>query len=176
MHVIPKAGIVRILEAAHNSSTQDWLMILVGFTHALRVSEIVALTPDNVSGEYLIVQRLKGSKKTTQPILGNENALLSEHDALIDLARKTPRKQRLFPISRATFWRRMQTYCEEAGIPKHMRHPHVLKHACLSQIAKGKDIKVTQEWAGHTSMNSTAAYLHPTDQEIAEEVKRALEI
>lgn len=168
------AEICRLLEAARSKRHSDWLMILVAFSHALRASEVLGLTKDSIVGEVLIVERLKQSKKTTQPLFSHENTLLSEREPMIELARKTPPYQKLFPIHRATFWRRMQEYAEIANLPPHLAHPHILKHSFLSQMIKNADIQLTKEWAGHASISSTEKYLHATEKQIAEAARKAL--
>ena len=85
----------------------------------------MSLTPDDiVDGGYLVVDRLKGSRKTTQPLLANEK------DGLLELVAKTAPGRPLFPVSRWTVRRRLQEYGEIARVPLFKCHPHVLKHTC----------------------------------------------
>lgn len=168
--------ILALLGVARASSERDWLMILVAFTHALRVSEVVGLKPDNIVDGYLIVQRLKGSKRTSQPLFEHTNDLLNERQAVFDLCSKTPRNQKLFKLSRATFWRRMQTYSKTAGLPMHLAHPHSLKHSILSQMIESATIAEVQDWGGHKSMASTGRYLHPTSEKVAAAARKALDL
>lgn len=150
-------------------------MILVAFCHGLRASEVVDLTPRNVSSGVLIVRRLKGSAKTEQSLFTHDNPLLSERSALIDLCRGKGLNQKLFPISRCTFWRRMQKYCKLANLPNHMAHPHVLKHSILSQMIQKANISEVQAWAGHKSLASTGKYLHPSPEMVSAAARRALD-
>jgi len=108
MDSFSKEEILRLLAAARARRESDWLMILVAFLHGLRVSEVLALTPDNIVDGHLDVRRRKGSMRTKQPLFSHENPLLSVRDPLIAFAGKLRKASRLFPISRATFWRRMQ--------------------------------------------------------------------
>jgi len=149
-------------------------MILVAYTHGLRASEVLELTPAQLDGEFLLVERLKGSERTTQPIFDNPEPLLSERQALIDLVRRTPGNQKLFPVSRKTFWRRMQRYGRAAGLPAHKLHPHALKHSCARQLIDSAGIHRTQAWLGHKSMASTGKYLKASDEEVAAAARRAL--
>jgi integrase len=59
--------IKRLVEAIPNARQK--LMILVGFEHGLRVSELINLTKEDIRDGYVSVQRLKGSLKTIQPPL-----------------------------------------------------------------------------------------------------------
>jgi integrase len=72
-----------LLRIAARYSEHHALMFIVTFNHGLRVSETLALTGENVMNGYLVVQRLKGSKKTSQPLQR------SERDGLLALAGAT---------------------------------------------------------------------------------------
>ena len=41
-------------------------MLLVAYNHGLRVSEVLSLTKENIQDGALVIQRLKGSNKTTR--------------------------------------------------------------------------------------------------------------
>lgn len=176
MDTFSKPQIRALLTAARAARESDWLMILVGFCHALRASEVVGLTRDNIVGQHLVVKRLKGSERTTQELFEHDDPLFSERAPLIELAKNTPVNQKLFPISRATFWRRMQTYGERANLPKHLSHPHSLKHAFLSQMSENAPIAEVQNWGGHASIASTGKYLHPSATKIAASARRTLDV
>jgi integrase/recombinase XerD len=165
-----------LFEQAWAHKRRDWLMLLVGYSHALRASEVVALTPDNIHDGFLTVQRLKGSDKTTQPLLENADGLFSEKEALIEYAQQLQRNQRLFPITRQHFWRLMQRYAEWAGLPEHKRHPHCLKHSLCSQVIHSAGIEHVRQYAGHKSLSSTGAYLKVTDEQAADAIHKALKV
>ena len=159
---------------ARASRERDWLMILVGYYHALRAGEIVALTRDNVQGDRLIVARLKGSQKTDQALIRDPDPLWSEREVLIDFAAKSKGNQRLFDIGKRRFEYLFLEYSELAGIPRHKAHPHVLKHSCCTHLREnGADIKIIQEWAGHQSLASTGVYMGLTQAQVDGEVGKA---
>lgn len=128
------------------------LLILVTFNHGLRISETLALSAKNLNGGFLVVQRLKGSRKTTQPLLPNERQRLE--------ARAAESPKRLFDYHRATAWRRLQAYGEEAGIPKFLLHPHILKHT-TGRLAYegGLGVPEIQTYLGHVNGQNTLIYL-----------------
>lgn len=165
---------MRFLAAARAKSHADWLMFLVSFHHGLRVSEVIHLTGNNVRGAYLDVQRLKGSERTVQPLVRHENPLLDEAGAVIELCRQRARNQRLFPISRATAWRRAQAYGKLAGIDPTKAHPHALKHSIATQTIEKAGINAVQKRLGHKSGSSTLMYMKLTDDEAARAVEGAL--
>src|SRR5260370_27986365 len=98
-------------------------MLLLAYNHGLRISEVCALTPNNFNGGFLTVQGLKGSLRTTQPLLENERAAV---EAWI-----TPfsGRQRVFGIQRSMLSKLFARYARQAGVPAHLRHCHVLKHS-----------------------------------------------
>jgi integrase len=163
-----------VLAAAQKARERDWLMILVAFWHGLRSSEVVALTKRNFHDGQITVQRLKGSLKTTQPLVEHADPLLDERKALIEYALKTPFNQRLFPVTRQHFWRLFQRHAESAGLPEHKRHPHCLKHTIGGQTIHSAGIENTRQYLGHKSMSSTGEYLKVTDEQAAAAVHRAV--
>ena len=144
----------RLYDAAERESHLDALMFRVMFNHGLRVSEVIALTPANIMSGHLQVQRLKRSRKTTQPLLDDEKELLTMSG-------------RFFPMSRMTAWRRMQHYGEKAGIPEFKRHPHCLKHTTgrLAYLG-GLGIPEIQKYLGHVNGGNTMVYME-ADEETA---------
>lgn len=172
--VLSKAELLALLRAARDKSARDWLMIVVTYTHGLRVSETLALTGENIVGDYIDVQRLKGSDRTKQPLLDNPDPLLDERAAVLELVRNQARNQKLFPMSRWTFNRRMEAFAIAAGVPLHKAHAHALKHSCGTQTIDTAGIHRTQAWLGHKSMGSTGVYLNPTAESVAAAVHRAM--
>ena len=54
-----------------------------------------------------------------------------------------------------------------AGIPKDMRHPHVLRHTrAIELLRAGVPVTALQSILGHSSLNTTAAYLKFSNIEI----------
>lgn len=151
-------------------------MILVAFNHALRASEVIALTPDNLSATHITVQRLKGSLKTTQELFTNDEPLLDERNSLLEYARGKGSNQRLFKITRERFWQLMQEHCATAGIPEHKRHPHVLKHSIATQTIHSAGIENVRQHLGHKSLSSTGAYVRVTDEAAGIAIKSSLAV
>lgn len=149
-------------------------MILVTYTHGLRVSETLALTGENIVGDYIDVRRLKGSRRTKQPLFDNPDPLLDERAAVLELVANQPRNQKLFPLSRWTFDRRMREFAKAAGVDIHKAHAHALKHACAMQLIDTAGIHRTQAWLGHESIASTGRYLNPSADEVAEAARTAM--
>lgn len=149
-------------------------MILVAFNHGLRASEITGFTAAAVRDGHLTVQRLKGSLKTTQPLIESDDPLLSEKDALQKFARRARLGRPVFNISRFQFWRIVKKHALSAGINAHLAHPHVLKHSVAKMSIRSAGIENVRQFLGHKSLASTGAYLRVSDDEAARAVRAAL--
>lgn len=161
MEHLSREQVVSLLTIARASSERDWLLFLVSFWHGLRASEAIALTADNFADGYITVQRLKGSLRTTQPLVGHELEILDEKSAIEKYV--SVEQGRLFPISRVQFYRLMRKYGRQAGIPKHLCHPHILKHSIAMQSIGAAGIENVRQYLGHRSISSTGAYLRVSD-------------
>jgi integrase len=156
MKYLTKDELGLMLAQAKAAGPMDYLMILIAFNHGLRVSEVLELTAANFVDGHLIVQRLKGSCRTTQKLLPNEAALLKDY--------KIPACGRLFPIHRQTAWRHVKALGIAAGIPGFKCFPHALKHTTAKTgLAGGMTLPELQTYLGHKSGSSTMAYLREDD-------------
>jgi len=174
LDALSKSELLSLLRTARAHSERDWLMILMTYSHGLRASEVLSLKPTSVIDGLLDVRRLKGSLRTEQPLLESDEPLLNERQAWFDFTLKTPPNQRVFPIGRQHFWRLMQRYCEQAGIPERKRHPHALKHTIALETIHSAGIENVRQYLGHKSMSSTGEYLKLTDAEASDAVRAAL--
>jgi integrase/recombinase XerD len=171
---LSKDELCALLRTAKASRDRDWLMILVGFWHGLRASEVVGLTATNFHDGMITVQRLKGSNKTIQPLVGHADPLLDERQPLIDYVAAMLPNQRLFPISRVQFFRLVQRYAKAAGIATHKRHPHVLKHTIAMQTIHSVGIENVRQYLGHKTISSTGAYIKVSDGAASKAVQDSL--
>jgi type 1 fimbriae regulatory protein FimB len=175
MFSFSKDELLRLLGVARASSERDFLMILVAFCHGLRASEVIAITRDHVSEDgYLDVKRLKGSEHTVQPLISHENPLLNEREALNEYAVAMLDDQRLFPISRQHFWRLVQKHGKTAGLPRHLCHPHTMKHTLGVVLSDASGLPVTQTYLGHKSGSSTMIYMKKSPEQAAAAMREAL--
>lgn len=149
-------------------------MFALTFNHGLRASEVVSLTPHNFKDGYLTIQRLKRSLKTTHELFEHDNPLLNEKPAVLAFLQNQERNQVLFPICRQHVWTLFRKYARAAGIPSHLRHPHILKHSIAMQLIVPAGIENTRQYLGHKRISSTAAYLRADDTEASAAAGRAL--
>jgi len=163
-----------LLKAAKEHSDRDHLLLLVTFSHGLRASEAIGLRKDHFRDGHIQVKRLKGSLKTTQPLLSSENLLLDERRGLKPYLDKLSPKERLFPITRFGYAWLFNRHCETAGIPAHKRHVHVLKHTCAMLSIHKAGIENVRQYLGHKSIASTGSYLKVSDAEASKAVAAAM--
>lgn len=168
--------LLRLLVAARSHSEMEYLAILVGYWHGLRVSEITGsrgFTPECVRDGYLTIQRLKGSLKTTQPLVRHDNPLLDERDQIITLVENSEAGKPVFHFTRHRFWMIMRRHCKTADIAAHKAHPHILKHSIAMQTIKNAGIENVRAYLGHKSIGSTGAYLRVDDDAASRAITEA---
>jgi integrase/recombinase XerD len=188
---LSKDELLRLLAAARNHSELEYLAILVGYWHGLRVSEITGgptwitnkktgaryliqgFTPEAVRDGYLTIQRLKGSLKTTQPLVRHENPLLNERDQIMALVANSEVEKPVFRFTQHRFWMIMRRHCKTAGIAQHKSHPHILKHSIAMHTIKRAGIENVRTYLGHKSIASTGAYLKVDDDVASRAIARA---
>ena len=138
---------------------RDATMILIGFRHGLRASELCELQWTDVEFETatLHIRRAKGGTMATHPLLGDELRALRA----LKRESKSPFifvSERGAPFSVSG----LQKLIERAGNAAKIGfklHPHMLRHAAGFVLAnKGTDTRTLQAYLGHRSIQSTVRY------------------
>jgi integrase len=161
--------VARLIAAAERNryGHRDAAMVLVGYRHGLRASELVTLRWDAIDFAHgrLHVSRLKGSSESVHPLSGRELRAL----------RRLKREQQ--PVSPFIFTSERGAPFTSAGFRKMIArlgvaagfgfpvHPHMLRHACGYQLAnRGVDTRSLQAYLGHRNIQHTVRYteLAPT--------------
>lgn len=185
MKALTPEEIVRVLKIAASESSRNHAMILLAYKHGMRASEVCGLKMSDVdlkAGE-IVIRRLKGSLKTTQPIADLPGQpLLSEKRVLRAwLAERHDASEYLFAsqkggqLDRTAFFRVFQDVAERAGLSADKRHPHCLKHSLgFALVAQNVNLAVVRQALGHKSIASTARYAVPTDEQTGKAVNAAL--
>ena len=166
---LTETEVERLMDAAGSNryGHRDATMILVGYRHGLRVSELVDLRWDQVDFRTatLHVRRVKQGTSSTHPIVGDELRALRRLQR--EQEPKSPfvfTSERGAPFTTAGFARMI----ERAGVEAKFGfkpHPHMLRHACGYALAnRGHDTRALQAYLGHKNIQHTVRYteLSPT--------------
>jgi type 1 fimbriae regulatory protein FimB len=185
MKALTQDEIFKVLKAVADSP-RDLAMCLLAFRHGMRASEVCNLELKDVDlkNNEVVIRRLKGSLRTTQPIADVPGQpLLSERRVLRAwLAERGnhPSKyvftsQKSGHLNRSTFYRIFSDAADRAGLPADKRHPHVLKHSLgVALVESNVNLAIIKQALGHRSIASTAVYTQPTDETAGKAVVAAL--
>jgi type 1 fimbriae regulatory protein FimB/type 1 fimbriae regulatory protein FimE len=159
----------KLMSATKNNryGHRDSTMILVGYRHGLRASELTDLRWDQVDFRTatLHVRRVKQGSPSTHPIRGDELRALRRLQREQDP--KSPfvfTSERGGPFTTAGLARMLERAGGEAKLG-FKPHPHMLRHACGFALAnKGHDTRALQAYLGHKNIQHTVRYteLAPT--------------
>jgi integrase/recombinase XerD len=157
-----QAAILGARSPAKRLCTQrDLVMIHTGRLTGIRVSEMCKLQIEELDlvGQVLAVKHGKNDKDRNIPIA----------DKLVPILQAWLGDRRqgfVFPgpggrrLATRTFERRLAALGRQAGIVKRV-HPHILRHTfATSFLRAGGDLKELQQLLGHSSLQTTAIYLH----------------
>jgi integrase/recombinase XerD len=147
---------------------RDRVMLEVLYATGLRVSELIALRPSELSLSQGLVRVVgKGGKERLVP-LGEEalawlqRFLRGPREGLLNGQTCEP----LFPtrrgagMTRQAFWYRIRKHAAAAGIDKPLS-PHTLRHAFATHLLNhGADLRVVQLLLGHSDLSTTQIYTH----------------
>ena len=76
-------------------------------------------------------------------------------------------KGRIFKLDPSNVRKVFYKCGDMAGIPKDMRHPHILRHTrAIELLRAGVPVTAVQSILGHSSLNTTATYLKFSNVEI----------
>jgi integrase len=176
MEHLTQEQLLDVLQIAKRFSDRDWLAILLGYNHGLRIQEVCSLTPSNFASGYLTVQRLKGSLKTTQPLIESSNPLLNERSAVEAWCGRFGARQRIFTIQRSMLGKLFEKYARLAGVPQHHRHFSVLKHSLAMHTIQQSGIENVRQYLGHKVISSTGQYLRVDDAQASAVIQRVLAV
>jgi type 1 fimbriae regulatory protein FimB/type 1 fimbriae regulatory protein FimE len=152
----------RLIKAARETGRygeRDAALILLAYRHGFRVSELVALTWQQVDlkGALVHVARRKNGTPSTQPLTGRELR------ALRALLRGADGSPWVFNTERGASMTtdNVRKVIERAGVAAGLPwvSPHALRHACGFTLAnKGTDTRTIQAYLGHRNIQHTVRY------------------
>ena len=165
--------------AGKSQSIRNWAMILTAFSHGLRASEVCNLKTSDVKDGHIKIHRLKNSNDTLHQLMPHRGQpLLDEVKALAAwlLERPLDAGDALFTsnkggcMSATQFYRIFHAIAVAVNLPKHLQHPHVLKHTCVTELVHlDMNLGKVAAFVGHASISSTMRYLHIADTDASRE-------
>lgn len=160
---LTESEVRELLQAAKRNrhGTRDYCMLLIGYRHGYRVSELIDVRISDIDLEAgrIFVRRSKGSLSTSQPLQGDEIRALR---AWLRVRGSDP-SPFLFVGERGPFTRQAINYllsatAKKAGLQIKV-HPHMLRHSCGYTLAnRGSDTRLIQDWLGHKNISHTVIY------------------
>lgn len=141
---------------------RDFLLILMMYRHALRVTEACELRWEQVdfSQAQLHVKRLKNGNPSVHDIQGDEMRLLRQlkRESKSAFLFSSERDGGTSPLSRFTVNDIVERAGKVAGFAFKC-HPHMLRHAKGYTLAeKGHDTRAIQDYLGHKNIAHTVVY------------------
>ena len=154
----------RIIKAARERGRyghRDATMIVLAYTHGLRVSELTTLQWDQVELDQglLHVRRRKRGTPSVHPLRGVElRALRRLKREQQPISRFVFTTERRAPMTTAGFRKLLSRIGEAARLPFPI-HPHMLRHAVGYRLAnEGQDARAIQHYLGHRNIQHTVRY------------------
>ncbi len=176
--------LLKVLQAAKDHSTRDWLLLLMIYRHGLRASEAAALTLESLKDGHLDIRRVKGSLHSVQAIERHPGQpLLDESRALTAWLKVRPQdgSHALFisrkggHLTREQVYRIFRQHADAAGLPAEKQFVHILKHSLASHLVSADvNLAKVQVQLGHASLSSTQAYVHVSDDQATKASRAAL--
>lgn len=158
----------RLLEATTSGSSaeRDRCLILLGFRHGMRISELLDLRLQDLDlrGGRINIRRLKNGFSTVHPLMEDECQALERWLTKRSDVKNPTAADQVFLSRRGTRLSRQQAYriirhygeMSGAGI---VIHPHMLRHACGYELAeRGTDTRLIQDYLGHRNIRHTVRY------------------
>lgn len=180
------AEVRRLLEQPAKSDTpeamRDRAMLELLYATGMRVSELVALNPENVNTDDGHVRCFgKGSKERIIPVHPQAARVVAEYvdnarPRMLNHSRQEPAlflNQRGARLTRQGFWQILKGYARSAGLDGDIT-PHTLRHSFATHMLRGgADLRSVQEMLGHRNISTTQVYTHLTSEHVRQSYEKA---
>lgn len=168
--IVSKDEVTRLINASGNLFRRALLMTLYGT--GMRRSEVARIKISDIDSQRMIIRVVKGK--------GSKDRDLPLSPALLETLREywRWRKPKLYlfpsryqrqadqPISDKTLWIACTDAARRAGIHKRVT-PHTLRHSWATHLREtGTDLRTIQVLLGHEDLETTARYLHLSQQHL----------
>jgi len=165
-------ALLKTFNKRYPTAERNRLMILLALNTGMRVGDLIGLRFEDIELDTGRTH-IKNGKGAKDRVLFIKAEILSD---LVDLADRMDRKAEGLVFTtltggpvQAQYLRRMiGAQAKKAGIAKRV-HFHLLRHTYLTRFyQRHKDIRATQEVAGHASIATTMIYTHVSGEDIRE--------
>jgi integrase len=166
---LTEAEIERLMAAARKGSRyghRDATMILVGYRHGLRASELCDLQWSQVelNTGRLHVRRVKNGTASVHPLQGDEIRALRRLQREQGTSSHVFMTERGGPMTPKAFHALFGRIGARAKMPFPI-HPHMLRHGCGYALANGgHDTRRLQAYLGHKNIQHTVRYTELRDR------------
>ena len=164
------------LKTDYDYRTKAMLELL--YATGMRVSELLSLRFSNIDLENTLVRvEGKGSKERIIPFNDTSKKYLELYlnSYRPKLVKQGKNYEELFlnnrgtPMTRQGLFKLIKQVCKELGIQKNVS-PHILRHSFATHLLNaGADLRVIQEFLGHSSISTTQIYTHVSKEHIKSE-------
>jgi integrase/recombinase XerD len=167
--VYSREELVRLFDATRNFYHRVFLMTT--YAAGLRLSEVCRLQPTHIHSERMLIRVEQGKGRQDRYTLLSPQ-LLEELRAYWHVYRPSawlfPNQKRTGPILYGTAQKVFYAAKERAGL-KRGRGIHTLRHCFATHLLEaGVDLRTIQLLLGHTSLKTTALYLHVTEKKLTQ--------
>lgn len=167
-----------------------YALLEILYAGGLRVSELVSLRknqlhvdtlPDGTKYHYMMIQG-KGGKERIAPLheraVNALKAYMPFREACFSEALPERSKDFLFPseseaghLTRQRLGQLLKELALEVGLDPEKVHPHALRHSFATHLLEGgADLRVIQEFLGHSDISTTQIYTHVQPSHLQEVV------
>ena len=157
------------------NQVRDFAIITIFLNCGLRLSELVGMNLNDISGSAL---RVIGKGNKERLIHLNQSCI----DALVEYLKIRPNdltdpdaKKAVFisrngkRISRRMVEILVDKHIQKSGLDKRIYSPHKLRHTAATLMhQEGVDVRVLQEILGHANLGTTQIYTHLSNKEISD--------
>ena len=159
--------VARLLDAAENQKHR--VLMMTAYSAGLRVSELVRLKPQDIHSDRMLIRVNQGKGRKdrytllSQRLLGELRAYWREFHPELWLFPNQTRTDHMPTCTPARAFYRLKL---RAGIT-HGHGIHTLRHCFATHLLEaGVDLRTIQILMGHSSLNTTAKYLHVTEKRL----------
>lgn len=147
------------------------LIILLLYGSGIRVSELICLKKNAISGQFLRILG-KGNKERIVPLAKDVYKTLENWKILSDSQWIFPSNSKTGHLSRQRVFQLLKNLAILSNIDEKHISPHVLRHAFATHILdNGADLLSVKKMLGHKDIATTEIYTHVSQKRLESVVK-----